>query len=174
MAQMHGTLAPQGTTICSHFSVPDTRAYQVSGLAELFPQHCKVPFLMANKHLQEVIDKLVTTLHKLPPKKQICIMSCVMAKLSAPPSVAQIRCLMHPSRKWLLPPADIQSTPYVPSSQQSVEQRVEQRVNAPNKQQVKDQNNVPILTRNTDAPPIMNAPNPTQKHTLKLSKRTHS
>jgi hypothetical protein len=129
---------------------------------------------MWNEHLQEVIDKLVTTLHKLPPKKRTHIMSCDMAKLSAPPPVAQLRPLTYPSHKWLLPPADIQLTPYVPPSQQSVEQRVEQTENTPNENQVQDQNNVPILTRINDAPPIMNPPNPTQKCTLKLSKRMHS
>jgi hypothetical protein len=132
MAQMHGTLASQGTTI--GFFVPNTRAYQLSGLAELFPQHCQVPFLMWNKHLQEVIDKLVTTLHKLPQKKQIHILSRVMAKLSAPPPVATPCCLTHPSHEWLLPREDIQLTPYVPPSQQVDAQRVEQRVNAPNEQ----------------------------------------
>ncbi len=40
---------------CNHFFLPNTRAYQVSGSAELFPQHCQVPFLMWNEHLQEVI-----------------------------------------------------------------------------------------------------------------------
>jgi hypothetical protein len=143
--ESHGSWASHGTDAwyvgpsrdhycCSHFFVPNTQAYQVSGLAELFPQHCQVPFLMWNKHLLEVIDKLVTTLHKLPPVKRIRIMSRVMAKLSASPTVAQLRCLMHQTHEWLLPPADIQLTPYVPPSQQSVEQRVEQRVNAPNKQ----------------------------------------
>jgi hypothetical protein len=73
---------------CNHFFDPYTRAYRVSGSAELFPQQSQVPFLMCNKYLQEVIDKLVTTLHKLPPEQQSHILSCVMAKLSAPPPVA--------------------------------------------------------------------------------------
>jgi hypothetical protein len=100
--ESQGSLASHGTNAwyvgpsqdhyrCNHFFVPDTRAYLVSGLAELFPQHCQVPFLMWNKHLQEVIDKLVTTVHKLPPKQQSHILSRVMAKLSAPPPVATPR-----------------------------------------------------------------------------------
>ncbi len=40
---------------------------------------------MWNKHLQEVLDKLVTTLHELPPPKQICIMSA-----------SRPNCLHHP------------------------------------------------------------------------------
>jgi hypothetical protein len=50
----------------------------------------------------------------------------------------------------------------------------EQRVNTPNEQRQDNQIDIPMLTRITDAPPIMNAPNPTQKRTLKLSKRMHS
>jgi hypothetical protein len=69
---------------CSHFFVPNTRAYRVSGSAELFPQHCQMPYLMWNKNLQEVIDKLMTTLHELLPEKRCRIMSRVTAKLSAP------------------------------------------------------------------------------------------
>ncbi len=76
---------------CNHFFVPDTRAYQVQGLAELFPQHCQVPFLMWNKHLQEVIDKFVTTLHQLPPNQQSHILSHLTAKPSTPPPVATPR-----------------------------------------------------------------------------------
>jgi hypothetical protein len=53
---------------CNHYLVPETQAYQISGLAKLFPQHCQVPFLMWNEHLQEVIDNLVTTLQEMPPK----------------------------------------------------------------------------------------------------------
>ena len=54
---------------CNHFFVPNTRAYQVYSLVELFPQHCQVPFLMWNKHLQEVIDKLCNNITQAPPKK---------------------------------------------------------------------------------------------------------
>jgi hypothetical protein len=47
---------------CNHFFIPETQAYRVSGSAKLFPQHCQVPFLLWNKHLQEVTDKLITSL----------------------------------------------------------------------------------------------------------------
>jgi hypothetical protein len=60
---------------CNHFFVPEAQSYHVSGSAELFLQHCQVPFLMWNKHLQEVIDKLVTTLHKLPQEKRSHVIS---------------------------------------------------------------------------------------------------
>jgi hypothetical protein len=49
--------------LCNHYFIPETQAYWISSSSELFPQHCQVPFLMWNKHLQEVIDKLITTIH---------------------------------------------------------------------------------------------------------------
>jgi hypothetical protein len=55
---------------CNHLFGPNTQAYWISGLAELFLQLCHVPFLIWNKHLQEVINKLATMLNKLPPTKQ--------------------------------------------------------------------------------------------------------
>ncbi len=40
---------------CNHFYVPEMWVYRISSSTELFPQHCQVPYLMWNKHLQEVI-----------------------------------------------------------------------------------------------------------------------
>jgi hypothetical protein len=187
--ELHGSWASHGTNAwyvgpsldhyqCNHFFVPETRAYWVSGLAELFLQHCQVPYLMWNKHLQEVINELVTTLHELPPDKRICIMSRIMAKLSAPLIVAEPRQLTYPGHEWLLPRADVQLNLYVslpvervvPIGEQRVEQRVEQMVEP----RVDIPANVPIFQRITNAPPIMNPPNPMQKRKLKLTKRTHS
>jgi hypothetical protein len=148
---------------CSHFFVPDTRAYRVSGSAELFPQYCQMPYLMWNKHLLEVINELVTMLHKLPPEKCLRIMSRITAKLSAPYENIETRSLTYPGHEWLLPRVDVQSAPYVPPPEQRVDQSVKQRVDT----------NVCTFQRITDAPPIVNAPNPTQKHSLKLTTRTH-
>jgi hypothetical protein len=58
--ELHGLWASHGTDAwyigplmdhyqCNHYFVPKTRAYRISGLAELFPQHCQVPFLMWNE-----------------------------------------------------------------------------------------------------------------------------
>ncbi len=47
---------------CNHYFVPKTISCRMSGKAEIFLQHCQVPFLMWNEHPQEVIDELVTTL----------------------------------------------------------------------------------------------------------------
>jgi hypothetical protein len=62
---------------CNHYFVPEMRAYCISGSAELFPQLFQVPYLMWNKHLQEVITDLVMTLNKLPPKKRACVLTKV-------------------------------------------------------------------------------------------------
>jgi hypothetical protein len=106
------------------------RAYHVSRSAELFPQHCQVLFLMRNKHLQEVIDKPVTTLHKLPLEKCSRVISIIQNKLSTHTTIDHTRTLAHPMHDWLLPPAIIQWAPYIPPP----EQRVEQRVNTSDKQ----------------------------------------
>jgi hypothetical protein len=142
----------------------------MSGSVELFPQHCQVPFLMWNKHLQEVINKLVTTLHKLLPEKHARVLFLFQDKLSTHTTIDHTCTLTHPTHDWLLPPTDIQRAPYIPPPQQ----RVEQRVNTFGKQRVERFTKIPFLIRITDAPPIMAAPNPTQKRTLKLTKQTYS
>jgi hypothetical protein len=125
---------------------------------------------MWNEHLQEVINKLVTTLHELPPEKRSWVISFVQDKLSTHTTIDHTRTLMHPMHDWLLPPTNIQWAPYIPWS----EQMVEQRVNTSDEQRLECFTNVPVLTRITNAPSIMAAPNPTQKRTLKLTKQTHS
>jgi hypothetical protein len=56
---------------CNHYFIPEMHEYQIYGSAKLLPQHCQVLFLMWNEHLQEVTDKLVTTLKELPFSKKI-------------------------------------------------------------------------------------------------------
>jgi hypothetical protein len=67
------------------------------------------------------------------------------------------RTLTAPTQAWMLPREDIQLNPYVTPP-------IEQRVLLP----------TTTIQGITDAPPIMNAPNPMQKQCLKLTKRTHS
>jgi len=45
---------------CNLYFVPETRAYQISGSAELFPQHCQVPNLSPNAHLKALTEELTT------------------------------------------------------------------------------------------------------------------
>jgi hypothetical protein len=45
---------------CNLFYVPKTRAYCISGSAELFPQHCQVPNLSRDEHLKALTEELKT------------------------------------------------------------------------------------------------------------------
>jgi hypothetical protein len=43
---------------CNLYFVPETRAYRISGSAELFPQHCQVPNLSPTVHLKALTEEL--------------------------------------------------------------------------------------------------------------------
>ena len=45
---------------CNLYFVSETRVHYISGLAELFPQHCQVPNLSPNAHLKELTEELQT------------------------------------------------------------------------------------------------------------------
>ena len=45
---------------CNLFYVPETRAYRISGSAELFPQHCQLPNLGPIEHLDALTTELAT------------------------------------------------------------------------------------------------------------------
>ncbi len=155
---------------CNHYFILKTRAYQISGLAELFPQHCQVPFLLWNKHLQEVIDELATTPGEMPPSKRARVMTLVKQKLTPPSPPKDKRVLTNPNNEWIVPQGDLQCTPYIPP----VIKRAEQRVS-----DIETQRMVPTVPTPTaiqcitNAPSIMAAPNPTTKRQLKLTKCTH-
>ncbi len=68
---VRGSWASQGTDAwylgpskdhyrCNLYYVPETRAYRISGSAELFPQHCQVPNLSPNAHLHALTKELAT------------------------------------------------------------------------------------------------------------------
>jgi hypothetical protein len=115
---------------------------------------------MWNKHLQEVIDELVTTLHELPLETRGCVLKLVTNKLVTRSSTGSPQSLIHMNREWLLPPADLQVMPYIPLPEQWVEQRV---IGGEVKQEIIHNDPHPVLTRITDAPPIMAVPNPMTK-----------
>ncbi len=89
---------------CNHYFVPETRAYQISGSAKLFPQHCQVPFLSTKDHLQELTNKMASTLGAVMAKKQQRVLTLVQAKLSD-----ETICpggptfLTSPCHAWILP-----------------------------------------------------------------------
>jgi hypothetical protein len=43
---------------CALYYIPETRAYRISGLTELFPQHCQLPNLTPDQHFRALMDKL--------------------------------------------------------------------------------------------------------------------
>ena len=43
---------------CNLFYVPKTRAYRISGSAELLPQHCQLPNLSRDEHLKALTEEL--------------------------------------------------------------------------------------------------------------------
>ncbi len=73
------------------------------------------------------------------------------------------RTLTNPNHAWMLPPGNLQRSPYIPPVEQQVKQRVATDTKLP----------PPVIQCITDAPPIMVAPNQTSKCTLHLTKHTH-
>jgi hypothetical protein len=174
----HGSWGSRGTNAwyvgpsldhycCNHYFVPNMQAYCISGSAESFPQHCQVPFLMWNEHLQEVSDKLVTMLRELEPSKRKGVLTLINNKLStaAPPTAPHT--LTNRAHKWLLPASNPQCVPRLMPPEQRGILPVEQRVDTSNP------NKNPTIVRITDAPPIITAPNPTTKGALKVAPHTH-
>jgi hypothetical protein len=43
---------------CDIYYVPETRAYQISGSTELFPQHCQLPSLTQHQHFRALTEEL--------------------------------------------------------------------------------------------------------------------
>jgi hypothetical protein len=77
----------------------------------------------------------------------------------------------------MLPRTDVQLNPYIPPPQQRVSAYTtpgEQRVQSNTTHHKQEVPPTTTLGRITNAPPIMNAPNPTARRVLKLTKRTHS
>ncbi len=100
----------------------------------------------------------------MPPPKCARVISLVQRKLTSADSNRETtRTLTTPNHDWMLPPGDLQRSPYIPP----VEQRVEQRM-ATDTEPLP-----PVIQCITDAPPIMVTPNPTTKRTLRLTKRMH-
>jgi hypothetical protein len=98
----------------NHSFVPEMRAYRISGSAELFPQHCQVPFLSTSDHMQELTKEVVSTLTKMTPEKQRRVLTLFQAKLAEtnvhPEGPAF---LSSPCHAWILPEDDIQRVPQI-------------------------------------------------------------
>jgi hypothetical protein len=78
------------------------RTYQISGSAKLFSQDCQVPFLMWNKHFQEVTDMLVTPLKEIPVPKRSGFLENIKSRLAINAPQATKRTLKSHTHEWLL------------------------------------------------------------------------
>ena len=101
----------------------------------------------------------------MEPNKRANVLTKIKNNVETSDRDRNARTITAPTHQWMLPRGDIQHNPYVPPAP-TVEQRVdidadEQRVAHP-------------ITRITDAPPIITAPNPTAPRKLKMTARTHS
>jgi hypothetical protein len=122
--------------------------------------------------MQELTKEVVSTLTNMTPEKQRHVLTLFQAKLAEtnvhPEGPAF---LSSPCHAWILPEDDIQRVPQIGTptqDQQRVAPSAEQRVGTtPEIRAIQD------LRRMSDAPPIMNAPNPTTKRALKTTKRVH-
>lgn len=151
---------------CCHYFVPETRAYCISGSAELFPQHCQVPCLTTGEHLRGLTNKMVATLKTMTEAKQWKVLTLLNAKLANHNNPPSSDIATHPLHEWMLPDDDPQRLPpmlYNAAGEQRVAHTLpEQRVPMPSS-----------LRRITNAPPIMAAPNPTNKRMIKMTLRSH-
>jgi len=123
--------------------VPETRAYRISGSAELFPQHCQVPNLSKHAHLKALTEELEMT-------KGIAVQTHKGRVL--------IKALGKAIKAILNPP-------------NVSEQRVDNSICEVETQR-KNEDIAPI-TRISDAPAIMKARDPMAKRNLIKGTRTH-
>jgi hypothetical protein len=130
---------------CNLYYVPETRAYRISGSAELFPQHCQVPNLSNNAHLKALTKELETS-------------TGIAAKTHKGRML--IKELGKAIKAILKPP--------VVSKQRVVNDNIREVVT-----QRANDDSAPELTRISDAPAIMNARDPTSKRNLIKDTRTH-
>jgi hypothetical protein len=128
---------------CDKYYIPETRAYQISGSTELFPQHCQLPDMMAHQHLRALTDELTKCAH---PAGQTPKGRRLLNLLKT-----RIDLIMNPP-----PPVDKQR---VTDALREEEQRVI------------DESPIITIPRITDAPSIMTARNPTAKRALKNTPR---
>jgi hypothetical protein len=134
---------------CDHYYIPDTRAYRVSGLTELFLQHCLLPVLTPHQHLCTLTDEFTkhTAEANTAPKGR-----CLLKLLST-----QINNLLTP------PPI-------------SDEQRVDEvRQHDAHEEEQRVIDDTPIITIPciTKAKPIMKSCNPTTNRVFKTTYRLH-
>jgi len=151
---MRGSWASRGTDAwylgpsadhyrCNIYYVPETRAYRISGSAELFPQHCQVPNLSKNAHLKALTEELEMTTSQVAQTHKRRALIKALGKA--------IKTILHPTA------AD--------------EQRVDNNIQVMETQ--RENEDMAPITRISDAPAIMRARDPTAKRNLIKDTRTH-
>jgi hypothetical protein len=130
------------------YYIPETHAYHILGLMELFPQHCQLPDMSPYQYLHALTNKLsdLTRLATATPKGKR-LLHLLQTRAQA---------LLHPS-------------PVIPA-----EPRVAKPINA-HKAQQRINDDIPIITilRIMEALGIMKSRNPMAKHTLKTTPWLH-
>ncbi len=125
---------------CDHYYIPETQAYRISGSSELFPQHCQLPSLTPHQHFCALTKELTETTelaNRTPNGRRLL-------KLLA----TRIDNILSPP-----PPA--------------MQQRATDGDQHMAEQWVIDETAICTIPRILNAPPIMQAQNPTSKRTLR-------
>ncbi len=125
---------------CDHYYVPKTRAYRISGSSELFPQHCQLPSLTPHQHFCALTEELTETTE--------------LAN-GTPNGRRLLKLLATWIDNILSPPPPAMQQRATDGDQHVAEQRVI------------DKTPICIIPRISNAPPIMQARNPTSKRTLR-------
>jgi hypothetical protein len=130
---------------CDLYCIPKIQAYQIWGSIELFTQHCQMPNMTPHQHFCALTDKLAES----------------TAIVSATNKGRRLIKLLQSKIEDILHPPTLVDAPQGEQRVREEEQRVI--------------NETPILTvpRITDAPPIMQAWNPTAKRVLKITPQNH-
>jgi hypothetical protein len=134
---------------CNIYYIPETRAYSVSGSAELFPQHCQLPNLSPHQHLRKLADELAAK-------------GTIAGATTKGPHLIK---LLQSHIVNIL-------TPTPPPPPVHLEPTLEQRVRAEQQRVI---GSSPIITIPciTDAPGIMTSCNPTAKCNIKATPLVH-
>jgi hypothetical protein len=132
---------------CNHYYIPETRAYHISGSAELFPQHCQLPSLTPHEHLRALTDEL----------------SANTSLATRTPAGRRLLKLLTQRINTMLLTPPLEATSRVPSTPAQFE----------DEQRVIDSYPASTVPRLTDAPPIMQSHNPTAKRALAITPRLH-
>ncbi len=141
---------------CDKYYVPETRAYRISGLTELFPQHCQLPDMTAHQHFRALTDELTECAHPArATTKGRRLLNLLLQRIDS---------ILNPP-----PPVDEQR---VAEAARAEAQRVADAARA-DEQRVIDEAPIFTIPRITDAPSIIDARNPTTKRALKNTLRLH-